>query len=164
MALGTVAFAASNGWATAVTAGGPASQDAATITATSSIDGTKKRRMALPRGAEHVAVRLSYDTATTAITTQCAIKVFGRTCLDGGSTFSEWEVLPNRNGDIQATLTAAPSSDLDDSLSHTVVDEFDHVFCVRNCTEIVIGVEAAFAPTDGSSATPIIEVKTVEAE
>lgn len=161
MALGTTSHSTIDAWVTAVSAGGPATQDAATITATSSIDGATKKRMKLAEGTSHVAIRLGYDPATTAITEQCVVKVFGRKQLDNTPSFGRWEVLHNRNGDSSAILTAAPSTDLDDTLSYTVCDEFDHVFNVRNCTEVVIGVETAFSPTDGSSAVSIIEIKIV---
>ncbi len=161
MALGTAQYSVIDAYSVAVTAGGPASQDAATITAASQIDGTKKRRMEIPAGHSHVATRLGYDTATTGITTQCVVKMLGRKKLDNTPTFGTWEILPNRNGDISVTLTAAPATDIDDTLSYTLVDEFDHIFHVRGYSEIIIGVETAFAPTDGSSAVSVIEVKTV---
>lgn len=161
MAIGTSQYSLIDAYSVAVTAGGPATQDAATITAASQIDGTTKRRMQVPEGVSHVAVRLGYDTATTAITEQCQIKMLGRKKLDNTPSFGRWEVVPNRNGDISAILTASPSTDVDDTLSYTAVDEFDHIFHVRNCTDIIIGVETAFSPTDGSSAVSVIEVKTV---
>lgn len=166
MALGTSRYGVNEAWVTAIAAGGPATQDAATITATSSIDGTKKYVMKLPDGAEHIAIRLGYDTATTGITTQCVVKVFGRKNRDFASSASvdAWAVLPNRNGDISVTLTGVPSTDADDTLSYTLVDEFDHVFNVRNCNEVVVGVETAFSPTNGSSAVSIVEMKLVEVE
>jgi len=117
--------------------------------------------MKLPEGTSHVAVRLGYDTATTAITEQCKIKMLARKQIDNTPSFGRWEVVHNRNGDSSAILTASPSTDLDDTLSYTLVDEFDHVFHVRNCTDIVVGVETAFSPTDGSSAVSVIEIKIV---
>jgi len=165
MALGTTTTRIGTGWTTAVAAGGMNSADAATITAVSSIDGTKKYRIFLPQNVKYIKARLGYDTATTAMTTNATVKLFGRKLCDPVSpsgSASDWEVLPNRNGQGSVTITAAPTTDLDDnSLSRTVVDQDNCVWNVTGCNEIVFGVEAAFNG-DGADGSTILEVAIAE--
>lgn len=162
MALGTILVEVGPDWRTVVTAGGPATQDAATITATSSIDGTKKLRFVIPEWADGFKVRLGYDTATTAITTNVKIKVFGRilsVVANPSSDAGNWQVVQNRDQISSVTIAAAPSTDVDSgSLSRTAIDEFNCIFHKSGLNEFVIGIETAFAPTDGSSSVAIIEV------
>lgn len=172
MALGSTNVPISSGWLTCITAGAVATQDASTITNTSSIDGTKKLRIVLPDGAEHFQIRLCYDTATTAITTNLGIKVFGRRLYDPYTptgTGDGWQIIQNRNQVSSVTVTAAPTTDLDTTIgstsySTTTVDEFAHVFNAKGCNEIVIGVETAFSPTDGVATGAILQIKLVEVE
>lgn len=166
MALGTARYQVTSGWVTAITAGGPATRDAATVTSASSIDGTKKLLLLLPDKTEYIAVRLGYDTATTLMGTDCVVKVLGRRNLTGTSTNTtdDLAVLRNRNNSSSMTLSASPSTDFDDTLSYTDVDEYENVVNVKGCNEIVIAVETAFAPSDGSTSTCIVQVKVVDVD
>ncbi len=168
MALGSTTYRIGPGWFTAVTAGAPSTQDAATITDPSSIDGAEKLRFVIPEWADGFKVRLAYDTTTTAITTNLGIKVAGRILsdpYDANSSAGNWQIVQNRNQVSSVTITAVPATDIDSGgMSRTAIDEFNCVFHRSGLNEFVIGVETAFSPTDGSSSTPFIEVMPLKYE
>lgn len=139
-------------WTVAITAGGPASQDAASITnPTTQI--TASTRRILKRNKMNgtlVMVRLGYSGTPS---TSPIIGVWGRTGTD------VWQRLINKSSGTAPALTTAASTDVTDgTLKYTSASE-DHTFDCVGCEEILIGVETAFA---GSvTADSIIQAKII---
>ena len=143
-----------NFWDVAVTAGGPAVQDAATITNPTAQIGSAKIPINTLRGGSHVIVRLGYDDALSTITNP-TIKVFGRTGTD------VWQILRNRAGNIAVAIPTAPSTDVTDGTLLYTTPEFSALaWELLGCEQIVIGVQIALAGT-GVVNNSIIQAKII---
>lgn len=140
-------------WATVIAAGGPANQDAASITnpdtqitaATTSII----QREAI---GTLLALSLGYDDALTSITDPI-VKVFGR--YDENR---RWELVPNLAGDLAKALATAATDVADGTLKYTTVNAENHVWNVGAFNQLLVGVETALAGT-GSTSNSIIQAR-----
>lgn len=139
-------------WTTAISAGGPATQDAASITnPTTEITASTRRILKRNRmNGTLVMVRLGYSGTPS---TDPIVGVWGRTGTDA------WQRLINKSSGTQSTLATVSASDVTDgTLKYTSASE-DHTFDCVGCEEILIGVETAFA---GSvTADSIIQMKII---
>lgn len=152
----------SSHWATIVTAGGPATADAATIT---NPDTEITRAVTLDfipgdYNNDYVGFRLGYDVTLTAITPMVAT-VWGQTVT--ATSTSPWMKLRNLNGDL--TMTFTPNTALDErstSLAYTGVDPLLHVVNRMGCNRIRIGVQTALAGSTGVTTSSIVQAKEFE--
>lgn len=143
-----------NVWQTIIDAGGPAVQDAATITnPTTEITETTTHIFQRKAKGTNMLLRLGYDDALTTITNP-VVKVFGRTGND------VWQLLKTRGGALTGTLTTAATDVTDGTLLYTTPDWDDTTWDCLGCDEILVGVETALAGT-GSTANAIIQAKFV---
>jgi hypothetical protein len=141
-------------WTTAISAGGPAVQDNASITnPTTQI--TAATRIPLRRGGVGtiLLLRLGYDDALTTITDP-VVKVFGRTGSDA------WQLLKSIASALTATLPTAATDSTDGTLDYTTPDLSTHAWDCAGCDELLVGVETALAGT-GSTANAIIQAKVI---
>lgn len=128
--------------ATLVLAGGPAIQDAATITRPDTqIMDASRRLVELDITGTYLALVLAYDKDLTDITPP-VVKLFGRY-----NSSERWELLRNMADDIAAILRPDASDVSDGTLAYTTVDLTRHVWDVGRVNEVVIGVET---PLDGT--------------
>jgi hypothetical protein len=142
-------------WQTVISAGGPATQDAATITnATTQITAATRSIFSRKGAGTILLIRLGYDDGLTSITNPI-IKVFGRTGSDA------WMVLKDVSGNLTLTLTTALSTDATDgTLLYTAADVATSSIDCLGCDEILIGVQTALAGT-GTVSNSIIQVKAL---
>lgn len=157
---GSIPQSTTSKWQTVITAGGPAVQDAATITSpTTQITAATRSIFKCLGAGTTLLVRLGYDGTLTAITSP-VIKVFGR-----ATSAETWQVLKTRSGGLSATITAVVASDTIDvaasALTFTAPDYSTLAFDRLGCDEILIGVETALAGATGTTATSIIQVKLI---
>jgi hypothetical protein len=129
-------------WTTIISGGGPAVQDAATITnpTTQIINATSR---ICRRGNEGTVImlRLGYDDAVT-LPTSPVVKVFGRTGTD------EWQLLSNEANAITSTLTLNLTTDTTDgAFKYTFADSIATTIDCLGCEELLVGIEVAFAAT-----------------
>lgn len=141
-------------WTTAISAGGPAVQDSASITnPTTQI--TADTRVLLRRGGvgTSLILRLAYDDGLTSITNP-VVKVFGRTGND------VWQALRNKSGSLTTTLTTAATDTTDGTLLYTnPAFDTEAIDCL-GCDEILVGVETALAGT-GTTSNAVIQAKII---
>lgn len=151
---GVIPMSATSFWETAISAGGIAVQDAATITNPSTE--IASTATILKRGGKGtlLVVRLQYDDGLTSITDP-VIKVFGRTGSD------MWEVLKTRASTpaITFTVTTGANDTTDGTYLYTLPSYVDAFDCL-GCEEIVIGVQTALAGT-GTTNTAVLQVKFI---
>lgn len=144
----------SSKWQTVIAAGGPAVQDAASITnpTTQIVNSTTS---IFYKGAygTNILIRLGYDDGLTSITSP-VIRVFGRTGTDA------WQALENKASSETITLTTDSADVTDGTLLYTDVDASSHQVDTLGCEEIIIGIQTALAGT-GSTANSIIQVKLI---
>jgi len=139
-------------WRNVLDAGGPAVQDAVSITnPTTQIIGATTHIISMDNGATFIALRLGYDDGLTGITDP-VVKVFGRTKTDA------WQVLKTRAGTLTATLTTAATDAADGTLFYTTPDIESHVWDCFGCEELIVGIETALAGV-GTVANSIIQGK-----
>lgn len=140
-------------WVTVISDGGPAVQDAATITnPTTQITASTRRIFNKADTGTIVLVRLGYDDGATSITNP-VVKVFGRTGTE------PWMVLKDVAGNLTLTLTTAASTDAaDGTLLYTAADVATASVDCLGCEEIIVGVQTALAVT-GTTANSIIQLK-----
>lgn len=152
---GNINQSMTSGWVTVISAGGPATQDAATITNPDTQITTSTRSIFRRRGAGTILLlRLGYDDGLTSITNPI-VKVFGRTDLN------TWMVLKDVAGNLTVTLTTAASTDVaDGTLLYTAADVASTSIDCLGCEEILIGVQTALAGT-GTVSNSIIQVKVL---
>lgn len=144
-------------WATVVAAGEPAVQDAATITNPAN-DITNINDRILPKGAigTLLALCLGYDDELSGITDPI-VKLFGRY---DDSENSRWELIPNLNGDLSATLATDTDNDVEDgTLKYTTVDPDVNMWDVGAFNELLVGVETKLEADSGSTANAIIQAR-----
>lgn len=143
-------------WQTVITAGGPAAQDAATITnPDTQITAATRSIFNRGGGGTILLIRLGYDDGLTLITNPI-IKVFGRT-----ASTEPWMVLKDAAGNIAITLTTATTTDVTDgTLFYTAADVATASVDCLGCDEILIGVQTALAGT-GVTNNSIIQVKAL---
>jgi hypothetical protein len=149
------------GWTTVITAGGPAVQDAATITNPNTQITAATRAIFRRNGiGRTMLVRLGYDDGLTGITSP-VVKVFGRT----GSS-DVWTVLETRSDALTMTLTTVTATDVSDgTLLYTQAGYTPTVgtqSCdVLGCEEFLIGVQTALAGATTTTANSVIQVKFI---
>lgn len=139
-------------WRNVLDAGGPAVQDAATITnPTTQIVNSTTHIINVDNGATFCALRLGYDDGLTGITDP-VVKVFGRTKTD------VWQLLKTRAASLTGTLTTAATDVADGTLFYTTPDIETHVWDCFGCEEIIVGVETALAGT-GTTSNAVVQAK-----
>lgn len=144
----------SSDWQTIIDAGGPAVQDAASITSPDTQITASTRHIFNRAGVgTNLLLRLAYDDGLTSITSP-VVKVFGRT--RGG----QWMLLKTRGGNLTGTLTTAATDVTDGTLDYTTPDWDDTAWDCLGCDEILVGVETALAGT-GTTSNAVIEGKFV---
>lgn len=147
------AYLVSN-WITAVSAGGPASLDSATITNpdTQIVNTTT---IVLDRSGwigNAGEFRIGYTGTPTA---DCVIEWYGKTGT------GDWQRLVNVNGDTAATLTTSSTTDTTNgTMKFSHVDPVLHKVPFRGCDKIMVGIKTAFAGSVTNTA--IIQVRPVE--
>lgn len=149
-------MSATSSWEIAISAGGIATQDAATITNPSSE--IASTAIILKRGGKGtlLVVRLQYDDGLTSITDP-VIKAFGRTGSD------VWEPLKTRASTPAVTFTVATGADDTTDETETylyTIPSYADAFDCLGCEEIVIGVQTALAGT-GTTSTAILQAKFI---
>lgn len=144
------------GWISVITAGGPAVQDAATITnPTTQITASTRRIFSRQALGTNIMLRLKYDSTLTLITSPI-VKVFGRTSTDG------WQLLYSKAGNRFETLTVDTTNDArDGTFSYTTPSFSTHAWDCLGCEEILVGVETALAGSTGSTSTATIDIKCI---
>lgn len=102
-------------------------------------------------------VRLAYDRATSSVTTDPIIQVFGR--FDANE---QWQRLVNKAGSWLATMTLTVASDSDDgsAFQYTDVHPDNHSFDLDGCQVILIGVNVILA-TNGNDALAFLQAKVI---
>lgn len=150
-----VTTAISSVWMTAITAGGPAVVDAATIQnpETSITNSTTVELDCSNWFSKEVAFRLGWSGTPSANLTGT---VWGRT-----STTEAWTRLTNLNGDVTMTFTPNAALDpTDGTLYYTSVDPILHVVNRMGCNYLRFGVQTAFNGTVTN--TSILQAKAVD--
>lgn len=106
-------------------------------------------------GGEFVAVRHVYDDQL-GVTTAPVVQLFGR-----ADSNSEWELLQNIAGAIEATIPSAGTNALskDGQYLYTTVDYDDHVWDCGGCTEFVFVIRTAVAGTGGDVTQSFLQAK-----
>jgi hypothetical protein len=151
---GVIPMSATSGWETAISAGGIATQDAATITNPSTQIGATAQILRRGGKGTLLVVRLQYDDGLSSITDP-VIKVFGRTGTDA------WEVLKTIASTPALTYTVATNaSDTTDGTDKFSIPSYANAFDCLGCEEIVIGVETALAGT-GTTSTAVLQAKFI---
>lgn len=143
-------------WATAIAAGGVATQDAATID-NPTADITRSTTSVVNLGSVsgvYVTVQLAYDDGLTSITSP-VIELYGRA---GGS--GTWIRLPNRAGATAVTLTTATTDVTDGTLFYTAPSPTNHIWDRMGCDEFLVGVTTALAGT-GTTSNAVVRIKGV---
>lgn len=141
-------------WMTALSAGGPATLDAATVqNPDTQITGTTTVELDCSNWfSQDIAFRLGYTGTPSA---SLVGQVWGRT-----STTEAWTPLPNLNGDVNMTFTANTVTDATDgTLYYTRVDPILHVVNRMGCNYLRFGVNTAFNGTVTN--TSILQAKAV---
>jgi len=143
-------------WQTVITAGGPAVQDAASITNPETQITSSTRSIFNRKGAgTHLLLRLKYDSTLTAITSP-VVKVFGRTGADA------WQLLYSKGGNLVETLTTDTTNDARDGTFNYTTPSFSvHVWDCLGCDSLIVGVQTAFAGATGSVATATVQAKVI---
>lgn len=138
---------------TVVKAGGPAIQDAASITRpdTQIIDASRVISQ-LDITGTYLSLVLGYDAGLTGITAP-VVKLFGRY-----NNTDRWELLRNMAEDVNALLRPDSSDVSDGTLAYTTVDLTRQVWDVGRVNEVVVGVETALAGT-GTVSNSIIQAR-----
>lgn len=153
-------------WNTAITAGGVATADAATITNPhSEIRSDRKVIDASNLDFDYVVMSMLYDPTLTGITDPNAV-LFGAAADKVGNT-GEYSPVNNRNNARSASLACAPASDTKTeagTLARTAVDNQAHVFPRRGNSKFFVGIEQALAGSTGSTATALVQLAFVKAE
>lgn len=149
-------YSMTSAWQTIIDAGGPAVQDAATITnPTTQIVASTAHLFQRRAKGTNLILRLGYDDALTSITDPI-VKVFGRT----GST-DVWQILKTKSGSITCTLSTAPTTDTTDgTLRYTTPDSSTTTFDCFGTEEILVGIQTALAGT-GTTNNSIIQAKFI---
>ena len=151
--VGRVVMQANNPWQVVIPAGGMtefdgASNGTAIATPENIIADAKSsyRKLLIVEGnGAYMAVRAAYNSANS-LTTDPIIQVFGRF-----NSADLWEPLRNRNQGVPDTgLTVADASTdiIVGSYKYTDVDDYEDVFDLRGCREIVIGIKTIAAGTN----------------
>lgn len=142
-------------WRTVITAGGPAVQDAATITnPTTQITSLTRLPLIVAGAGTHALVRLGYDDGLTLITNP-VIKVFGKTASD------VWQPLITQAGTMSIAVPTVPATDVADGTLLYTAPSFDLLsFDLLGCNEILVGIETALAGT-GVVTNSILQVKII---
>ena len=127
----------------------------------------------------NLRVRVRYSGSVSAVGTQPKYRVMGRkrppgsvmTDLPGDNgdlktTAYEWQILPNRNGDIDCLATCSPASDilLGDGGSGQYASVCDYLVNTHDCdgcNDFIIVCTVAMAQTGGSNTTSLIEAKII---
>lgn len=147
-------------WATVVAAGEVDDQDNGTITNPATQIATIDDRI-FPKGAigTLLALCLGYDDGLTGITDP-VVKLFGRYDED-----ERWELVPNLEGAVAATLVTAATDLTDGTLKYTTVKSKDSstpgnvsVFDVGAFSHLAVGIETALAGT-GDKTNAIIQAR-----
>lgn len=144
-------------WVDAVTGGGPAVQDAATITnPTTQIVNSTSRIISRDKNAgSTIAVRLAYDQGAGTLTPP-VIKLFGR-----ANSGDAWQPLYSLSGNLTATLTDAATNVTDGTFKYTTPHATDHYFDTAGCDEFLVGVETALAAGSGIVTNSKIQLKAI---
>lgn len=99
--------------------------------------------------------RMAYDLATTAITKDLKIMVWGRTATDG------WQLLKSLSGVEEVVITAEPALDTRDAnFKYTTPDRFDHAWDADGCDKVAVGIVDAL-DTDGDDSAAIGQGKGI---
>lgn len=141
-------------WLTAVSAGGPATQDAATITnpTTQIVNSTTVELTREGHIGRYGAFRLAYSGVPSANPT---VTIWGQTDSDA------WQKLRNLNGDLTMTFACNTALDeTDGTLYYTGVDPILHVVDFMGCNKIRVGIQTAFNGTVTN--TSLIQAKVIE--
>lgn len=148
-------------WSNAIDAGGVATIDAATITdAAGSITDVHHHILTRLTGTLLV-LALAYDKTLTAITAPI-LKVFGRvSAAANGGVAGRWELLKNRAGNIQTTLTPAATDAVSGTLAYTTVDLTNHAVDMAGCDEFLVGVETALAGSTGVVTSAVVLARNI---
>lgn len=103
-------------------------------------------------------MRLKYDRATTAVTTDLVVQVFGRV----GGSGDQWQRLVNKDGSYTTTLTIAVATDVDDGTAFQSTDPHptEAAWDLDGCSEVLVGVNVILN-TDGNDALALIEAKVI---
>lgn len=155
-------------WNTAISAGGIATADAATINDPNTqirSDRNVIDMSALGDEFDYVMVSMLYDPTLTGITDP-NIVLFGASC-DGVGNVGEYAPINNRNNARSVSLACAPASDAKTAagtLARTAVDLQAHVFPRQGNTRFFVGAELALAGSTGSTATALVQLKFCKAE
>lgn len=153
-------------WNTAISAGGVATADAATINDPNTQ--IRSDRIVIDASNidfDYVVMSLLYDPTLTGITDPNTV-LFGA-ASDGQNNTDEYAPVNNRNNVRATTLATAPASDVKTAagtLARTLVDNQAHVFPRRGCSKFFVGVEQALAGSTGSTATALVQLAFVKAE
>ena len=149
-------------WNDITSAGGPATQDAATVNDVLTQVTAANGRKVIDIGnmeADYAAVSMLYDSTLTAITDP-VIGLAGAS-YDPGNGVDDYEVLRNRNNARTVSLPCSPSTDQKGAggLVRTDVDANAHIFPIKGCKRFVPFVETALAGSTGSTATAKLQIK-----
>lgn len=142
-------------WQTIIAAGGPGTQDAATIT-NPNTQITNSTTHVFKRGGRGTVffLRLGYDDGLTGITDP-VVKVFGR-----GNSADVWQLLPTEGGALTGTLTTAATDVTDGTLNYTTCGVLAQAWDCLGCEEIIVGIQTALAGL-GVTNNSIIQAKII---
>lgn len=150
----TIPVAITSPWTTAISAGGVASADAATITnpASSITASTRQLLSASKKAGTRLIFRLKRATAN-ANSTPITYSVYGRY----SSSFA-WEQLRNRAGTTASTIAPDDTNDLTDGTYKYTLPDLQYDYWDRgSCNEFLVGVTTAYTGT--TTTTAVFEVK-----
>lgn len=150
---GAVVLQSNNKWQVVIPAGGMTEFDGAAngtaIATPENILADAKiafRKLLIVEGnGAYMAVRVAYNSANS-MTTDPIIQVFGRY-----NSTDLWEPLRNRNlgvPDTGLTVADASADIIVGSYKYTDVDDFEDVFDLRGCREIIVGIKTIAAGTN----------------
>jgi hypothetical protein len=145
-------------WQTVLDPGGPASQDAATITnPTTQVVKASTHLFRCKANGTLVIARLGYDAGLTGVTSPI-VKLFGRY-----NSSDDWQILQTKAGLITATLTVATSTDVTNgTLKYTTPDQALHTWDRLGCEELLLGIQTALAGGgSGVTSNSIIQLKLI---
>ena len=103
-------------------------------------------------------MRLKYDRAATAVTTDLIVQVFARV----GGFGDQWQRLVNKDGAYTTALTIALATDVDDGSVFQTTDPHptEAAWDLDGCSEVLVGVNTILN-TDGDDSLAVVEAKVI---